>query len=235
MRINKTIGMASALAIGLGLVVVPTATRADTFNLTSCDLSTGCGTATLPFGTVTLTTTTAGVLFDVVLTSGNRFVETGAGNQELFLFNDSVSGSTITNITATLNGTVVAIPGGLSGFTNLLLPKNPTTGDLTGSVECTDPKSCNGASGPNINDLHFTVTGATLAQLETKNTNGNIFIADILCGQTGCGGLTGLVDVSTGPIPPPVPIPPAAMLFGSALVGLGLLGRRRRKGGLAQA
>jgi hypothetical protein len=32
-----------------------------------------------------------------------------------------------------------------------------------------------------------------------------------------------------------VPLPPAALLFGTALVGMGILGRRRRKGGLAQA
>jgi len=31
----------------------------------------------------------------------------------------------------------------------------------------------------------------------------------------------------------PVPLPPAALLFGTALVGLGILGRRRRKAGLA--
>ena len=33
----------------------------------------------------------------------------------------------------------------------------------------------------------------------------------------------------------PVPLPPAALLFGTALVGLGILGRRRRKDGLASA
>ena len=59
------------------------------------------------------------VLFDVVLNSENRFEETGAGGGELFLFNDSLSGSTITSIIATLNGLTVPFPGGLSGFTNL--------------------------------------------------------------------------------------------------------------------
>jgi hypothetical protein len=228
MRSLKTAGLASALAIGLGLVVVPTATRADTFNLTSCDISGGCGTAT-QFGTVKLTQSGTSVLVDVVLNSGNIFATTGAGNKEYFLFNDSLSGSTITGITATFNGTTVN-PGPLAGFTNISTSTGSTT--FTASVECT---TCTGTSGVNVNDLHFTVTNETIAGLETTT---GIFssVADILCGQTGCpaGGPTGLVDVSTGPIPP-VPIPPAAMLFGSALVGLGLLGRRRRKGGLAQA
>jgi hypothetical protein len=37
-----------------------------------------------------------------------------------------------------------------------------------------------------LDDLHFTITNATVAQLETKNAAGNIFIGDIGCGQTGC-------------------------------------------------
>jgi hypothetical protein len=81
-----------------------------------------------------------------------------------------------------------------------------------------------------MNSLTFTVTNATLAQLETANAAGNIFVADILCGatQAGCtGGLTGPVDVSTPT--PPVPIPGTVWLFGTALAGLGLLGRRKRK------
>ncbi len=194
---------------------------ADTFTFTSCHLTGGCGTAT-NFGTVTLTQSGTSVLFDVVLTSGNRFVETGAGAGELFLFNDTVSGSTVTNITATLNGATVTITGGLSGFTNLSPVHADGTGDFTASVECTTASSCNGGSTPNINDLHFTVTSATLAGLETANAAGNIFVADILCGQTGCTGLTGPVDVH---------VPDGGMtlmLLGGALFGLETLRRRFR-------
>src|SRR5439155_18491030 len=129
------------------------------------------------------------VLFDVVLNSGNRFVETGAGGDSLFIFNDTVAGSTVTNISATLNGATVTITGGLSGSTNLTPFQADGTGFWTASVFCTVDSSCNGGSTPNINDLNFTVTNATLAQLETANALGNIFVADILCGQTGCTGL----------------------------------------------
>ena len=71
------------------------------------------------FGSVTLTQSGTSVNFDVVLIDGFRFQETTAGGGELFLFNDSLSGSTITNISATLNGATFVVPGGLSGFTNL--------------------------------------------------------------------------------------------------------------------
>jgi hypothetical protein len=236
MRVRSALnGVAALFAMSMASMAMTGVSYADTFTFTSCHLSGGCGTAT-NFGTVTLTQSGTSVNFDVVLTSGNRFVETGAGGGELFLFNDSLAGSTITSITATLNGATVTIPGGLSGFTSI----SPAvmadgTGTFTGSVECTDPAACNGGSTPNINDLHFSVTNATIAALTTGagiNGNGNIFVADILCGQTGCGGLTGPVDVST---PAAIPLPGALPLFATGFAGLVLLGRRKKKQAAASA
>jgi hypothetical protein len=198
---------------------------ADTFNLTSCHITGGCGTSTT-FGTVTLTQTGNDVLFDVVLNSGNRFVETGAGGGALFIFNDTVTTS-VTNISATLNGNVVAISGGLSGLTNQAPFQADGTGFFTASVFCTTVASCNGGSTPNINDLHFTVTSRTVAQLETANADGNIFVADILCGASTCapGGLTGPVDVNTPAVPEPATW--GMMLLG--FIGLGFAFRQSRR------
>jgi len=164
------------------------------------------------FGTVSLSQNGANVNVDVDLASGVVFAETAGGGGALFLFNDSVDGSTITNMVATLNGVTVSVPGGLSGFTN-----TPTLvagfGTFTAFVECTDPTSCILGSGLTIDDLHFTVTNATIAQLTTANANGSIFYA-----------------ATDPPLASPVPEPATLSLCFLGLAGAGVRRWRQRKG-----
>jgi hypothetical protein len=216
-----------AFLAAAGLCASSAVAQADTFTFTSCHITGGCPST--GFGTVTLTqATTNTVTVDVTLLNGNRFVETGAGANELFLFN-ATSTMTVSGLSATFNGTDVT--GTLGGLTFVFHAppgvQADGTGFLTGSIECTVAANCNGGSiVTTVNDLHFTVTNATIASLTTFNSLGNIFVADIQCGatQTGCSaGLTGVVDVA---IPGPVV---GAGLPGLVLACGGLLGLARRR------
>jgi hypothetical protein len=112
---------------------------------------------------------------------------------------------------------------------------NPPFGTFTSAIKADCTK---GNCGPTLGSsysfhiLHFS---GLVTATSAFNNLGIIFAVDIFrsgCTGYACTGAVGAVIGQNAPPPPPppgVPLPPAALLFGSALVGLTVLGRRRRR------
>lgn len=209
---------AGTLAI-VGLLGVSPA-QATTFDLTSCHISSpgSCGTAT-SFGTVTLTQSGGNVNFDVKLSDGSVFVETGSADFQLFKFNATgiVVGDIVNETTVPVLSPAVPLNGTTGAFSG------DGTGDFSFGIACVNLSQCNGASGTNFSELTFTVNGSTISDFLIDSGKGNFFVADILCGATsGCTG-TGPVDVA---VPAPllghglfVLLAVGGVLFGSRFFG----------------
>jgi hypothetical protein len=199
---NRIFGLGAMLAV---LALTPAVKGATIFTLTEngCSGTGGCGTG--PFGTISLTQTTASlVTVTLTLAGGENFSGTGAGDALEF----NVTGPiTIGNIT--------------SGFAVGPAPDTASTfGTFLESVTCT---ACQGGSGP-TGPLSFTVTsggGVTIADF-IANSGGFFFASDIL-GNGNTGNVAAKGTTST------VPEPISSALVGGGLLSLFLLRRRATK------
>src|SRR5262249_1184191 len=147
-----------------------TSASADSFDLTSCHLSGGCGGLAQPYGTVTLTAVNAdngadGLLDDVhVSVSGPSFVffagggdlqGAPAGQNVIFAFNGTgVAVGDIVNVTTTEPPPPVGATAVTGTFS---VNGNPQFGNFSFGIAC----SCNGQSDQ-ISALSFDVLDATI-------------------------------------------------------------------------
>src|SRR5262249_49113321 len=229
MRAVQPLSCALLLAAAFAMPTVSHAVTlpSETLYFTSDHCSAGCGPS--PYAQAIVTDLGGGTLeFNVSLINATSMINSGF--PVTFAFNLS-GGPTITysNLTSGFG-----IPNVLAGNTQVAGPGFPTTSgndpyhvDGTGYFMYGVLWGTQGGGAGFTGTLTFDVTaaGLTLASL-VQNTTNQFMTLDVLA-----NGATGPVDASFI-----APLPPAALLFGSALVGMGILGgRRRRNSGLAQA
>jgi len=188
--------------------------KADTFTFTSDHCDGGCGPQPGGFGSVTLTQVNSDVTVSVSLFNNNKWVQTGAGGMQYFLFdNATITLANITNISMSGN------PGGPTvGIQGPIMANG--TGTWMWAIGC--PTCPTGGTGAFSSTLTFTVTNTTLAAMEVGHAVGStteLFVADIRSGTTG---KTGDVDVNGGSVPDGGA---TVMLLGVALGALGMVRR----------
>ncbi len=164
----------------------------------------------------TATLTQNGSNVDVVVTaSAGNSLKTGNGSDVFFDF--SVTAAQITNLAAD-GGTYTGLT--FTFATNQTIDSLGTFGS--------DIQHISGGNMPSnvssVASYSFTVTGVTLAQLETQNTDGNSWGTHICTApETGCATFT---FFSAGP-QGQVPEPASMGLLGTALLGAYALLRRK--------
>jgi len=201
-----------------------------TFTLSMDGCRLGCG-GTVSYATVTLTQEGSNVLVTETLspTYTNGFVANRAGRSLEF----NIAGDPII--------TILANPGLASGFTIGTgtspgvfrvgpAPAHASSfGRFDYSVSCMVPSGCGrGNSHPNLGPLSFIVEGVTISDF-TANGSGFFFASDL----QGVNGHAGYVADNAVGLAVVTPEPTSMLLFGSGLLALGAILRRRKRAAIS--
>lgn len=201
--------VASVMIAAAFMVSSATSASAVVYYFTDDHCSGGCGTP--PFGSVTLIQNGTQVDVTVSLNAGYSYVQTGAGNFQVFKFNatDVVVGDI--SIDDHSPQTLVASTGTYDGN---------GTGFFGFGIAC--PLCGTGGSNAFTGNIVFHIADAVIADLTVANDKGFLFASDVLAPN----GNTGPVAVVPGPT------------MGGGIAGLimgfgALLAWRRRQKGAA--
>jgi hypothetical protein len=206
-------------SVAVGLICLPVVSHAATCTSDTCYslsvVSSGFNAGTGPFGFVGVSSSGGTLSFDVEV-DPNFIVHTGNATKPSVAF-------ALSNTTGTFDNIVPDASASTAGFTGFKGGpfSNGSFGGFNYGLNCEIQGGQGGGCG---SSLKFEIDNAGALVPGTNNvTNDTIwFVVDIFSKATGATG-------SVAAVLQPVPLPPAVLLFGTALMGVGILGRRRKK------
>jgi hypothetical protein len=240
MNLIRNVFAASAVLLAVA-VSAPASSNAAVYNFlqNACDASLGCNGSSALVATATTVDVTGLFGFGVQVTihrvdSNFDFYQAGQPPVTMTGWHASADPTAVIPPTQlTIGGEAVIWGPQLAPYPDF----NPgSVGTMTGGLGYSRLSGAPGSiPGLFATDIVYTLIGLTTASITSNGTvTDGYFFAQEFCNnsptQAACIGPSGFI----GAVEAATPLPPAAWLFGTALVGMGIVGRGRRKKILSQ-